>query len=407
MSSVLPSAAAPALRDAPPRPAEFDIDAATARVVKRLAGSAIERDRRGGHAAGEREAIRASGLLALTIPREFGGHGASWPVFYATLRRIAQVDSALAHLYGFHHLQIASLLLFGAHSLQQRVLRETVTQRHFWGNALNPLDKRALATPTASGWVIDGPKSFASGSIGADRLVVSAWHAGTPGLLVGILPTDRAGVTTHADWDAFGQRQTDSGTVTFAQVPLAHDEVLLLPGQLQTPQASLRTLISQLIMANLYLGIAEGAFDEARRYTLAQTRPWQASGVERAADDPYVQHRYADLWLKIRPAAAVADDAARRLQAALDEGAGLDADGRGAVAIAISEAKVLAHRAAIDVSSQMFELTGARSTSRSLGLDRFWRNARVHTLHDPIDYKLRDIGRHLLDGRNPEPTSYS
>ena len=75
--------------------------------------------------------------------------------------------------------------------------------------------------------------------------------------------------------------------------------------------------------------------------------------------------------------------------------------------IAISEAKVLAHRAAMDVSTQVFELTGARSTSQKLGLDRFWRNARVHTLHDPVDYKLRDIGRHALDGKLPDPSSYS
>ena len=68
---------------------------------------------------------------------------------------------------------------------------------------------------------------------------------------------------------------------------------------------------------------------------------------------------------------------------------------------------MLAHRAAIEVSSQMFELTGARSTSSRHGFDRYWRNARVHTLHDPVDQKLRDIGRHQLDGRSPDPTPYS
>jgi alkylation response protein AidB-like acyl-CoA dehydrogenase len=68
---------------------------------------------------------------------------------------------------------------------------------------------------------------------------------------------------------------------------------------------------------------------------------------------------------------------------------------------------VLAHRAALQVSSQLFELTGARSTSARFGLDRFWRNARVHTLHDPVDYKLRDLGRYRLEARIPEATSYS
>ena len=90
-----------------------------------------------------------------------------------------------------------------------------------------------------------------------------------------------------------------------------------------------------------------------------------------------------------------------------DGRAALTAAERGDVALAVAEAKVLAHRAAIEVSSQLFELTGARSTSSRLGLDRFWRNARVHTLHDPVDHKLRALGRHALLGELPEPTAYS
>jgi alkylation response protein AidB-like acyl-CoA dehydrogenase len=73
----------------------------------------------------------------------------------------------------------------------------------------------------------------------------------------------------------------------------------------------------------------------------------------------------------------------------------------------VAEAKVLSHRAGLEVSNQLFELTGARSTSGKLGLDRFWRNVRVHTLHDPIDYKYRDLGRYALHRTLPEPTAYS
>jgi len=120
-----------------------------------------------------------------------------------------------------------------------------------------------------------------------------------------------------------------------------------------------------------------------------------------------VQTRYGELWLLVRPAVAVADAAAARLDLALRQGESLSAADRGEVAIAVAEAKALSHRAAIEVSSQLFELTGARSTSARHGLDRYWRNARVQPLHDPVDYKLRDLGRHQLDGRVPDPTSYS
>ena len=376
-------------------------------LARELAATAVERDRAGGHAAAERELIRASGLLKLTIPAEHGGTGADWPTFYATLRRLAQAESALAHLYGFHHLQMATLLLYGTRAQQQRQFEDTVVQRLFWGNALNPLDQRAVATEADDGWVFNGLKSFSSGSVGSDRMVVSAWHRPTQSLAIATTPTRRAGVRVRADWDAFGQKQTDSGTVDFERVAIAHDDVLVGPGATHTPRMTLRPLVSQLVMANLYLGIAVGAFDEAREYTREQARPWAGSGVTRAANDPIVQHRYGDLRLLIRAAEAVTDAAQVQLEAAFARGDAIDTTQRGQLAIAIYEAKVLAHRAAMDVSSQFFELAGARATSQKLGLDRFWRNARVHTLHDPVDVKLRDIGRHALDGQLPEPGSYS
>ena len=378
-------------------------------VVQQLAATAVRRDREGGHAAEQRELIRASGLLALTIPEAHGGLGGGLPEFYEVVRRLARVDSALAHVLAFHHLQLYGVSLYGgpaATAHGARHLRETAEQRLFWGNALNPADTRLTAVREGGGWRLQGAKGFCSGALGSDRLTVSATTA-DGGFLIGIVPTRREGVRVEQDWDAFGQRQTDSGTVRFDAVRLDDEELLQVPGQGPTPRATLRSQIAQLIMAQLYLGLAEGAFDEARRYTATRARPWSASGVARAVDDPLVQHRYGDLWLKVRAAQAVAADAVDLLRRALERGEALTAQDRGEVALAVAEAKVLAHRAGVEVGSQLFELTGARSTAAEFGLDRFWRNARVHTLHDPVDYKLRDLGRFFLDGRIPDPTAYS
>jgi alkylation response protein AidB-like acyl-CoA dehydrogenase len=376
-------------------------------LAQQLQATAVARDRVGGHAAHERELIRDSGLLALTIPTQHGGQGGDWPTLYRALRRLAEADSALAHLFGFHHLQLAGVRLYGNADQQSRMLRDSVAQRWFWGNALNPLDKRLLATEVEGGYVLDGLKSFASGSVGSDQLTVSAWHQATQSLLIAAVPTRREGVSVQADWDAFGQKQTDSGNVAFAQVLVTHHEVLQAPAAVPTPLTTLRSQVAQLVLVNLYLGIGLGAFNEARRYSRDEARPWFASGVAASVDDPFVQHRYGELWLLLCPAIALADQAAVLLDAAFRRGAELTARERGEVAIAVAEAKVLAHRAGVEVSSQVFELTGARSTSGKYGLDRFWRNVRVHTLHDPIDYKLRDIGRHVLTGAWPEPTAYS
>lgn len=393
-----------------PRLLADEIGPATEAVAAALEATAVARDRAGGHAAHERGVIRASGLLGLSIPEAQGGSGADWPTVYRSVRRLAQVDSALAHVYGFHHLQIASVRLFGSARQQARLLGDTVRQGWFWGNALNPLDARLVATPVDGGFRLDGVKSYASGSVGADRLTFSALVSSAQGqreTLVGELDARAPGVDIREDWQSFGQRQTDSGTVQFRNVFLPAEAVLQWPGHAPTPREQLRQLVSQLLMANLYLGIAQGAYEAARRYTRDQARPWFASGVARSTEDPYIEHRYGQLWLLVRPAELATDAAAGRLQTALDQADPLDAAQRGEVAIAIAEAKVLAHRASIEVATQLFELTGARATTGDHGFDRYWRNARVHTLHDPVDYKLRDIGRYRLDGRLPEPTPYS
>jgi len=397
----------PALLKSLPEQSGHDPLATAAALAGRLAATANARDQAGGHPAQEREWIRASGLLTLSIPKEFGGQGAGWETVYQVIRILARADSALAHLLGFHYLQLAGLQLYGSAQQQRRFLGKTVTDHLFWGNALNPLDRRTTATEADYGFVLDGVKSFASGSVGADWLTVSAWHEASQTALIGILPARQEGLRVQPDWDAFGQRQTDSGNVHFRQVDLPSAQVLQAPGALPTPQATLRSQVAQLIMANLYLGIGEGAFAAARDYTLAESRPWFASGAASAAADPLLQHRYGQLWLRLRPAAVLADHAAQELERLFRKGAQLTARERGELAIAVAEAKCLAHAAGLEVSSQMFELTGARSTSTRYGYDRFWRNVRVHTLHDPVDYKIRDLGRYALDGSVPEPTAYS
>jgi alkylation response protein AidB-like acyl-CoA dehydrogenase len=391
-----------------PEPDAFaDPLALAAQLAEQFAATAVERDRAGGHAAHERSLIRDSGLLTLSIPAEFGGQGASWSTVYAVIRTLARADSALAHVFGFHHLQLAGIALYGSAVQQRNLYSASVQQGLFWGNALNPLDRRTRARAIPGGYVLDGVKSFASGSVGSDWLTISAWDEEAGAALIAVLPTAQPGVQVEADWDAFGQRQTDSGNVSFDKVYLPSALVLQAPGQAPSAQATLRSQVAQLVMTNLYLGIALGAFEAARDYTLSQARPWFASGVDEATRDPFIQHRYGDLWLKLRPATLLADHAGQLLDAAFAQGAALTARERGEVAVAGAEAKVLAHRAAIEIGNEMFELTGARSTSARFGFDRFWRNARVHTLHDPVDYKLRDLGRYALEGRLPDPTPYS
>ena len=116
---------------------------------------------------------------------------------------------------------------------------------------------------------------------------------------------------------------------------------------------------------------------------------------------------YGDFWLALEGARALMERAAIAFDDAWRRGTSLTENERGRVAIAVAAAKVATARASLDVTSRMFEVTGARATTAALRLDRYWRNLRVHTLHDPVDYKVRELGDWALNERMPVPTFYS
>ena len=380
--------------------------ASAQRVAQALAQTAVERDQRGGTPKAERDLLRDSGLLMLSVPAELGGLGASWRQTLDVVRGFARVDSSVAHLFAFHHLLLATTQLFAQRAQWQPWIEQTGAHRWFWGNALNPLDKSTRAEAVDGGYVFSGRKSFCSGASDSDMLVASALDANDR-LLIGVVPTRRAGITVLGDWDNMGQRQTDSGSVLFDGVRVGANELLLDPGPLSTPFACLRPLLAQLILANIYLGLGEGALEETKAFTLQQGRPWLFSTASAANEDPYVLTHYGDFWLALQGARLLLDQAAAAFDQAWLRGTSLDEQERGEVAIAVAAAKGASTRASLEVAHRMFEVTGARATTAALRLDRYWRNLRVHTLHDPVDYKVRELGHWALNARLPQPSFYS
>ena len=151
----------------PPRQHAFEI---ADQLAAAFAQTAVERDRRGGTAKTERDLLRASGLLNVTIPADLGGWGMEWPDTMKLIRVFARVDSSIAHLFGFQHLMLASVLLYGSRAQTDELFSETVREKWFWGNALNPLDKRtSLTADRGAGYLVNGRKSFCSGALDSER----------------------------------------------------------------------------------------------------------------------------------------------------------------------------------------------------------------------------------------------
>ena len=375
-------------------------------LAETFAQTAAVRDKQGGNPKAERDLIRQSGLLGLSIPKQYGGQEADWQTIFKTIQIIARVDSSLAHVYGFHHLLIATVQLFSQPEQYGPWFEQTARENLFWGNTLNPLDRRTTATKVAEKeYIFDGNKSFCSGSIDSDILLCSGYNdAGK--LLIGVIPTARKGVSFLGDWNNMGQRQTDSGTSHFEQVRIHENELLLNPGPLSTPYSSLRPLIAQLIFVHMFLGVAEGAFEVAKQ-TVQTQKAWSKSLVEDAVNDPFTQKHFAEFYVQLESVRLLADKAIQTLQAAWDLGSDLTAEQRGEVSVAIATAKIAATNTSLYITQNIFQVMGARATTAKLNLDRFWRNVRTQTLHDPVDYKYQEVGEWILTGKVPDPSFYS
>jgi alkylation response protein AidB-like acyl-CoA dehydrogenase len=375
-------------------------------LAEQFAQTAAERDKTGGNPKYERDLIRRSGLLGLSIPTQYGGQGADWKTVFQTIRTIAQVDSSLGHVYGFHHLLIATVQLFSQPEQYAKWFEDTAKNNLFWGNTLNPLDRRTTATQISENeYIFQGDKSFCSGSIDSDILLCSGFNEAGK-LLIGVIPTAREGISFLGDWNNMGQRQTDSGTSHFEQVKISKNELLLNPGPLSTPYSSVRPLIAQLIFVHLFLGVAEGAFEVAKE-TVQSQKAWSKSLAENAVNDPFTQKHFAEFYVQLESVRLLANKAVESLQDAWNIGEDLTAEQRGQVSVAIATAKIAATNTSLFVTQNIFQVMGARATTAKLNLDRFWRNVRTQTLHDPIDYKYQEVGEWVLTGKVPDPSFYS
>ncbi|OLF14604.1 acyl-CoA dehydrogenase family protein [Actinophytocola xanthii] len=380
---------------------------AAERVAATLRADAAQRERTAAEPRAEVALLRESGLLTLLVPTDRGGSGAGWLAANEAARIVAAADGSVGHLLGYHYLQLWRTELFDRPELVERLQRGTVSEAWFWAGVSNPLDADLKLSPVPGGYTVDGRKYFATGASVADRLVVSATRGDTGAKLTFVLDARAEGVSYLGNWDNLGQRLTASGGVEFTGTHVPEEDVL---GGHEEPGAlrgSLAAIGFQLMLTQVYLGIAEGALAEAAEYTRTRTRPWALSGVDSATADPYILAGYGELVARTRAAAALTDIAAAALGAAFEAGTDLTPEQRGEAAVAISSAKVVATRLVNDVTTTVFEFVGARATANSYGFDRFWRNARTLTLHDPVSYKAREVGAHFLTGDHPEPTGYS
>ncbi|MGA4321326.1 SfnB family sulfur acquisition oxidoreductase [Ectopseudomonas hydrolytica] len=352
------------------------------------------------------ERFTASGLGSIAVPRAFGGPQLSHVTIAEVFRIISAVDPALGQIPQ-NQFGLLGVLQAAASQEQQQRLFASVLAGWRIGNggpergSKHTLDIQARLVQRDGRWLFSGKKFYSTGALFAHWIASKALDdQGRPWLA--FIQRGRAGLRIVNDWSGFGQRTTASGTVLLNDVEV--DENNLIPLWPLADKPSIQGAFSQLIQAAIDLGIADGALRDTLDFVRHKARPWIDAKVERAGDDPYVIADVGRLQIELHAAEALLHKAAR----VLDEVAAsaIDADAAARASIAVAEAKALTTEISLTASEKLLELAGSRATLAEFGLDRHWRNARTHTLHDPVRWKYHAVGAWHLNQRHPARHSW-
>lgn len=339
----------------------------------------------------------ASGLWGITVPKKFGGAGVSYKTLAEVVKIISSADSSLGQIAQNHWAFVEHIRLDAKHEQQEFFFDQVLKGKRF-GNAFSEKGSKTVADLTtkiefkADHAVINGQKFFATGALLAHWIPVVAVNE--EGLAyAALVPQHTSGLTIINDWSGFGQRTTVSGSVLLDNVKVDLKNIVPIHQAFERPTAA--GAISQFIQSAVDAGIARGAIAETIHYIKNHSRPWIDSGLEHASQDPYTIANIGELKIKLRAAEAVLNLAA----VAIDEAVQNPSEETVSDATLLTaESKVLTTEIALLAANKLFELAGTRSTLSELNLDRHWRNARTHTLHDPVRWKLNLVGNYFLNG---------
>ncbi|HEX3963413.1 MAG TPA: acyl-CoA dehydrogenase family protein [Trebonia sp.] len=381
--------------------------AAARAYAESISGAVIERDRAGSVPVAELAALDASGLLAIMVPRAYGGPELGATVLTEVIAAIAAVDPAIAQVLQPHFLFTDVLAVWGTPRQQARLFAEVLDGGRF-GNGqaerggVHAQDLKTILAPGRSGpgLRLNGKKYYTTGSLTARWLGVTALdEAGD--LVLAFVRRDTPGLSLDTDWNVMGQRATVSGSATFTDVPVDPELVMPYAGAFEVPQQL--GARSQLVHAAIQVGIATGALRDARWFTRDKARPFfeaaRAGLADRASTDPHTMQQFGELATKVAAAEALLR-AAAQVQESVGRVPASDADAARA-SVAIAQAKAFGSEVAAEVTTEMFALSGASATDEKYDLSRHWRNARTHASHDPVSWKYHHIGNYLLNDELP------
>jgi len=341
------------------------------------------------------------GLGGIRIPKQFGGAFVSNKTLAHVFRILNKADSSVGQIPQNQIALLNMIQIMGTEQQKQFIYQEILQGKRLanGGPERNTKDTKTLATTLTfenGRYFVDGEKFYSTGSSFAHWLAIKAIHPEGYVVLT-IVNAQAKGVKVIDNWNGFGQRTTSSGTVRLEHVEV--DPLLIFDERLLSSQPNYRGAYSQLLQVAIDVGIAEAAFADTVT-AVHKARPIVDAQVEKASFEHYTLQEVGKSAVLLDAAILLLDEAAEyldeldRLESVTDEQAAK-------ASILVAEAKIYANDAALHISEKLLELGGSRSSLSQHNLDQHWRNARVHTLHDPVRWKLHALGDYYLNHTLP------
>lgn len=347
------------------------------------------------------ESFSQKGLGGIRIAKKYGGAFVSNKTLAQVFRILSKGDANVGQIPQ-NQISLLNLIeIMGTEQQKQFIFSEILAGKRLanGGPERNTHDSKTLKTTLTienGKYILNGEKFYSTGTSFAHWLAIKAVHPEGHVILV-IVNRETQGIEVINDWHGFGQRTTASGTVKLNQVEVNPE--LIFDERLLTKAPTYRGAYSQLLQVAIDVGIAEAAFDDTLS-TIHKARPIIDANVEKASFEHYTLQEVGKLNILLDAAILLLDEAAEYLDE-LDQLQTVTDEQVAKASILVAEAKVYANDAALQISEKLLELGGSRSSLSQHNLDQHWRNARVHTLHDPVRWKLHAIGNYYLNGHFP------
>jgi alkylation response protein AidB-like acyl-CoA dehydrogenase len=343
---------------------------------------------------------------ALRVPAAAGGAGATLPELFALLIELSEADSNITQaLRG--HFGFAEDIVNSRSPERQAMWFPRLAAGDIVGNAWTEIGDGKVTgfstsvVPKDGVLRLNGQKYYTTGSYLADWIDVGATDAEGNGIGATV-GRDAPGVRVVDDWNGFGQTLTVSGTATFADVAVDPRHIVADEGRPPYFPA-----FFQLVHLATLAGLARAAASDAAQQVGRRRRTYSHANSAAAAQDPQVLAVIGRARSAAYVAGSIVQQNARAVQRAFEAGRHGDAAALEA-AVAVAELEVcqsltVVSALVLEAATTMFDALGASATSRDLGLDRYWRNARTLASHNPRIYKDRIVGDFAVNGTRPPP----